>query len=84
MWFMRKAHAVQDKIWEKLQKLPAGKQVQVLSFVESLGATPTGRRPRAGVYDYFATLVRRKRLKKLSLSKIAAVNRRMLRSFPGI
>lgn len=72
---MRKAQAVQDKIWERLQKLPAGKQVQVLSFVESLGATPTGRRPRAGVFDYSATLVRRKRLKKLSLSKIAAIVR---------
>jgi hypothetical protein len=69
---MRKAQAVQDEIWRKLQKLPAGKQAKVLDFVESLESSRSSRR-RTAIYDYSATVVKRKLLKKLSLSKIAAI-----------
>lgn len=44
----------------------------MLDFVESLGSKQPGRR-RPAIYDYSANVVRRKRLKKLSLSKVAAV-----------
>jgi len=67
----RNAQAVKNAIWQKLEKLPARKQAEVLSFVESLRSTQSRRRP--SIYDYSATLVKRKRLKKLSLSKIAAI-----------
>ena len=43
----------------------------MLSFVESLGLTQAKR--RTSIYDHSATLVRQKRIKKLSLSKIAAI-----------
>jgi hypothetical protein len=65
------SQALKKTIWRKLEKLPARKQVEVLSFVESLGAVQAG--PKTSVYDYSARLVKRKRLKKLSLSKIAAI-----------
>lgn len=67
----RSVQAVKNAIWQKLEKLPARKQAEVLSFVESLGPTRSRRSP--SIYDYSATLVKRKRLKKLSLSKIAAI-----------
>jgi len=62
---------MKNAIWQKLEKLPARKQAEVLSFVESLG--PTRSKRSLSIYDYSATLVKRKRLKKLSLSKIAAI-----------
>lgn len=67
----RSPQAVKNAIWQKLEKLPARKQAEVLSFVESLGPTRSRRSP--SIYDYSGTLVKRKRLKKLSLSKIAAI-----------
>lgn len=70
---MGKAQAVQDKIWKKLQKLPAGQQAKVLDFVQSLGRTRVKRRRGPAIYDYSATVVKWKRLKKLSLGKIAAI-----------
>lgn len=67
----RNPQAVKNAIWQKLEQLPARKQTEVLSFVESLGPTRSRRSP--SIYDYSANLVKRKRLKKLSLSKIAAI-----------
>ncbi|MDH4329102.1 MAG: DUF2281 domain-containing protein [Nitrospira sp.] len=65
------SQALKKTIWQKLEKLPARKQAEVLSFVESLGSAQTG--PKTSIYDYSASLVKRKRIKKLSLSKIAAI-----------
>jgi hypothetical protein len=65
------SQALKKTIWQKLEQLPARKQAEVLSFVESLGSAQTG--PRPSIYDYSARLVKRKRIKKLSLSKIAAI-----------
>ena len=65
------SQVLKNTIWQKLEKLPVQKQVAVLSFVESLGLTQPKRRP--SIYDHSATLVKQKRIKKLSLSKIAAI-----------
>jgi hypothetical protein len=65
------SQALKKTIWQKLEKLPARKQAEVLSFVESLGSAKPG--PKPSIYDYSARLVKRKRVKKLSLSKIAAI-----------
>lgn len=65
------SQVLKNTIWQKLEKLPVQKQVAVLSFVESLGLTQAKRRP--SIYDHSATLVKQKRIKKLSLSKIAAI-----------
>jgi len=65
------SQTLKKTIWQKLEKLPARKQAEVLSFVESLGSTQARR--RTAMYDYSAALVKRKRIKKLSLSKIAAI-----------
>jgi hypothetical protein len=65
------AQAFKKTIGKKLEKLPAKKQAEVLSFVESLEGNRSGQvRP---IYNYSAALVKRKRLKRLSLSKIAAI-----------
>jgi hypothetical protein len=63
--------ALKKTIWKKLGKLPAKKQVEVLHFVESLEANRSGQ--GHPIYDYSAALVKRKNLKRLSLSKIAAI-----------
>ncbi|MDE3018714.1 MAG: hypothetical protein KGO52_03265 [Nitrospirota bacterium] len=73
----RHSQAVTSAIWEKLQRLPAGKQAAVLNFVESLGSARSQRGKEPAVYDYTATVVKRKRLKKLSLAKIAAIVRQV-------
>jgi hypothetical protein len=65
------SQALKKTIWQKFEKLPARKQAEVLSFVESLGLTQ-GRRTTS-IYDHSAALVKQKRIKKLSLSKIAAI-----------
>lgn len=65
------SQVLKKTIWQKLEKLPVRKQAEVLSFVESLGLTKTKR--RTSIYDHSATLVKQKRIKKLSLSKIAAI-----------
>jgi hypothetical protein len=65
------SQVLKKTIWQKLEKLPVKKQVEVLSFVESLGLTQAKRRP--SIYDHSAALVKQKRIKKLSLSKIAAI-----------
>lgn len=65
------SQALKKTIWQKLEKLPARKQAEVLSFVESLGVTQSKR--TTSIYDHSAALVKQKRIKKLSLSKIAAI-----------
>jgi hypothetical protein len=65
------SQTLKKTIWQKLEKLPARKQAEVLSFVESLGSPQPKR--RASVYDHSAALVKRKRIKKLSLSKISDI-----------
>ena len=65
------SQALKKTIWQKLEKLPARKQAEVLSFVESLGVAQA--RPTTSIYDHSAALVKQKRIKKLSLSKIAAI-----------
>jgi hypothetical protein len=70
----RSLRTVQNAIWRKLQKLPAGQQAKVRDFVESLGSGRSKCR-RPAIYDYSAAMAKRKRLKKLSLSKIAAIAR---------
>ena len=65
------SQALKKTIWQKLEKLPVRKQAEVLSFVESLGLTQAKR--RTSIYDHSAALVKQKRIKKLSLSKIAAI-----------
>ncbi len=65
------SQALKKTIWQKLEKLPVRKQAEVLSFVESLGLNQAKR--RMSIYDHSATLVKQKRIKKLSLSKIAAI-----------
>jgi hypothetical protein len=69
----RRAHNVQHTILEKLQTLPAAKQAEVLDFVDYLASRTKGNEPGAAVYAYSAALLKRKRLKKLSLQKIAAL-----------
>lgn len=71
----RNSQAVTTAIWKKLQRLPVGKQAAVLSFVESLESSRSHKGNRPAIYDYAATVVKRKRLKKLSLPKIAAIVR---------
>lgn len=63
------SQALKKTIWQKFEKLPARKQAEVLS--ESLGGTQTKR--TTSIYDHSADLVKQKRIKKLSLSKIAAI-----------
>lgn len=65
------SQALKKAIWQKLAKLPARKQAEVLSFAESLGVTQARR--TMPIYDHSAALVKQKRIKKLSLSKIAAI-----------
>ena len=65
------SQALKKTIWQKLEKLPTRKQAEVLSFVESLGVTQARR--TTSIYDHSAALVKQKRIKKLSLSKIAAI-----------
>ena len=65
------SQALKKTICQKLEKLPVQKQAEVLSFVESLGLTQVKR--RTSIYDRSAALVKQKRIKKLSLSKIAAI-----------
>lgn len=65
------SQALKKMIWQELEKLPARKQAEVLSFVESLRDTQARRTP--SIYDHSAALVKQKRIKKLSLSKIVAI-----------
>lgn len=69
----KSSQAVKSAIWEKLQRLPASKQVEVLDFVKSLGSSRSKKRSGPAIYDYAATVIKRRRLKKLSLSKIATI-----------
>ena len=69
----RRSQNVQNTISLKLQTLPASKQVEVLDFVDYLASHTKANAPGAAVYAYSAALVKRKRLKKLSLQKIAAL-----------
>ena len=64
---------MQRTILQKLQALPAAKQSEVLDFVDYLASRTKANAPGAAVYAYSAALVKRKRLKKLSLQKIAAL-----------
>jgi hypothetical protein len=73
----RSSQTVTSVIWEKLQRLPAGKRAAVLNFVEMLESARSQRGSEPAIYDYTATIVRRKRLKKLSLAKIAAIVRQV-------
>lgn len=70
---MGKVQAIQEAIRRKVQKLPAKEQARVLDFVESLGLRRARQRRSPPIYDYSAILMKRKRLKKVSLSKIAAI-----------
>ncbi|MGE0471354.1 MAG: hypothetical protein AB7L09_23110 [Nitrospira sp.] len=65
------SQALKKMIWQELEKLPARKQAEVLSFVESLRDTQARRTP--SIYDHSAALVKQKQIKKLSLSKIVAI-----------
>jgi hypothetical protein len=67
------SQAVKSAIWEKLQRLTASKQAEVLDFVTSLGSSRSKKRRGPAVYDHAATVIRRRHLKRLSLSKIAAI-----------
>ena len=69
----RRSQNVQDTILQKLQALPASKQAEVLDFVGYIASRTTTNAPGAAVYAYSAALVKRKRLNKLSLQKIAAL-----------
>ena len=69
----RRSEIVQRTILQKLQALPAAKQSEVLDFVDYLASRTKANAPGAAVYAYSAALVKRKRLKKLSLQKIAAL-----------
>ena len=62
-----------ETILNKLRGLPALKQAEVLDFVEYLASQPRRTRALPSVYTYGARLVKRKRLRKLSLRKIAAI-----------
>jgi hypothetical protein len=73
----RSSPTVTRAIWKKLQRLPAGKQAAVLNFVESLGSARSQGGSGPAIYDYAETVVKRKRLKKLSLAKIAAIVRQI-------
>lgn len=73
----RSSQTVTSAIWEKLQRLPAGKQAAVLNFVESLRSARAQRKSGPAIYDYAATVVKRKRIKKLSLPQIAAIVRQV-------
>jgi len=69
----RRSQNVQRTISQKLQTLPASQQVEVLDFVDYLASRTKANTPGVAVYAYSAALVKRKRLKKLSLKKIAAL-----------
>ena len=69
----RRSQNVQSTILQKLQALPASKQAEVLDFVDYLASRTKANAPGAAVYAYSAALVKRKRLKKLSLQKISAL-----------
>lgn len=71
----RSSQAVKIAIWEKLQSLPASKQAEVLDFVIALGSARSKKRSGPAIYGHAATVIERRRLKKLSLSKIAAIVR---------
>ena len=69
----RRSQNVQNTISQKLQTLPASKQVEVLDFVDYLASRTKANAQGAAVYAHSAALVKRKRLKKLSLQKITAL-----------
>lgn len=69
----RRSQNVQRTIIEKLQALPEAKQAEVLDFVDYLASRAQTNATGAPVYAYSAALVKRKRLKKLSLRRIAAL-----------
>jgi hypothetical protein len=69
----KSSQAVKSAIWEKLRRLPASKQEEVLDFVTSLGSSRSKKRSGPTIYDHSATVIKRRRLKKLSLAKIAAI-----------
>jgi hypothetical protein len=58
---------------QKLQALSAAKQAEVLDFVDYLASRTRSKTSGAAIYAYSDALVKRKRLKKLSLKKIAAL-----------
>lgn len=69
----RRSQSVPSTISQKLQTLPPSKQLEVLDFVDYLASRTKANAPGAAVYAYSAALVKRKRLKKFSLQKIAAL-----------
>lgn len=71
----KNSQAVKSAIWEKLQRLPVSKQEKVLDFVESLGSARFKKRRASRIYEHAAAVIKRRHLKKLSLSKIAAIVR---------
>lgn len=61
------SQALKKTIWQKLEKLPARKQAEVLSFVESLGVTQARR--TTSIYDHSAALIKQKRIEKEPTSR---------------
>lgn len=62
-----------ETILSKLRRLPAVKQAAVLDFVEYLAFQKRRTKSLPSIYGYSARLVKQKRLRKLSLRKIAAI-----------
>ena len=69
--------AVWESVIEKLSALPSDKQQQVLDFIESLGETVGGKRPRLSVEGLWAHLC-----VDISDEDIAEARREMWGTFP--
>ena len=69
----QKKSGIDEKILNRLQDLPNSKKAEVLDFVEYLSTKSQREKGVPSIYSYGGSLVKEKRLKKLSLREIEAI-----------
>lgn len=70
---MKRELEIDKTILSRLQRLPVSKKAEVLDFVEYLTARSERASGRPSIYSYASDLVKKKRLRKLSLKKIETI-----------
>lgn len=70
---MKKNIKIDETILSKLQGLPNSKKAEVLDFVEYLSTRKKEGKKGAEIYSDVSGLIRKKRLKRLSLKEIEAI-----------
>lgn len=69
----QKRSRIDEKILNRLRDLPSSKKAEVLDFVECRSAKSQREKGVPFIYPYASTLVKEKRLKKMSLREIEAL-----------